>query len=728
MRTLSELLASARLVTLTGPGGVGKTRLALAVAARLADRYADGVAFVDLAPLRDERLVAATIAWSLGLRESGGRSAHELIREHLRDQQRLVVLDNFEHLLGAAPMVAGLLAGCPRLAVLATSRAALHVRGERRVAIEPLATPAAGARRSVAELAAYPAVRLFVEHAQVVAPFELDASNAEAIAAICRRLDGLPLAIELAAARAPLLSPEGLLRRLEGPLPVLTGGPRDLPDRQQTLRATLDWSYDLLRPAEQALFRRLAVFAGGWSVAAAEAVCTGGEVAAQYVFDHLAALVDRSLLQVRRPEEDDDEPRFGMLETIREYADQCLELSREAAQVRARHRDWFLALAERAPTDLAGPEEAAWHARLDREAGNLQRALEWDAEPTADAEPQLRLATALARLRRIQGRFPEARRYLETVLRRGTGASAIRAQAQAALGHLMLLQGEVDGAERLGAEAVETARTVGDAATLAHCLRLLGTALAQRQRNARRARAILEDALGVARTAGDPLRLASALMQLGLVVAPDDQAAGEQLLDEAIAVGRSAGDRPATALALGHRAAIALARGAATTARALADEARLASEAVGYRDGVVLGLWVRAADARAQGEYLAAREQYQAAIRLAWDEGHICSVCALLDHYAGLEAERGQVERAALLAGALDAACAARDIDLFRIWTMWWAAEPSATRARVRAGEPVLVAAWQAGRALSLAQAVHQVLEDTPPSDEARHRGPAEGD
>ena len=306
-----------RLLTLTGPGGVGKTRLALAVAAEVAGEYPDGAAFVDLAPVRDPVLVVSAVARPLGVREEGGRPLPELLAEHLADKRLLLVLDNLEHLLAAAPLVAELLASCPDLTVLATSRARLRIRAERAYPVPPLPVPDPGHPLPVDRLADIAAVRLFVERAQDVVPgFTLAPDNAGAVAAICRRLGGLPLALELAAAWTNLLPPSALLARLEERLPLLTGGARDLPARQQTLRAAIAWSYDLLAPEEQALFRRLAVFVGGCTVEAVAGVCgPDGELA---VLAGLTSLVDQSLLQVE--ESANGEPRFRMLETVREFA------------------------------------------------------------------------------------------------------------------------------------------------------------------------------------------------------------------------------------------------------------------------------------------------------------------------------------------------------------------------------------------------------------------------
>ncbi len=390
---LTRLLAppTVRLVTLTGPGGVGKTRLAVEVAARLADQFADGAVFVPLAPLREPALVLDGIARELGITDRGGRPRLERLTARLRARRLLLVLDNFEHLLPAAPLLADLLAACPRLVVLATSRAPLRLSGERQYPVPPLPPPDAGSASRPENLAHHPALALFAQRAGAVAPgFALTPETAEATAAICRRLDGLPLAIELAAAGVKVLPPRALLARLDRALPLLAGGPRDLPARQRTLRDTIAWSYDLLPPDEQGLLRRLAVFAGGWTLAAAEAVCgatsdqrpatsdtspptPSSSVQPSSVTGHsslavlrgLAALVDASLVQP--PAAGDPAtgaPRYTMLETVREYAAELLadppaSAAGEEEAVRRRHADYFLGLVEEAQQHLVGPEEGA---------------------------------------------------------------------------------------------------------------------------------------------------------------------------------------------------------------------------------------------------------------------------------------------------------------------------------------------------------------------------------
>ncbi len=328
--------SNVRLVTLTGPGGVGKTRLSLQAAAELVDDFAHGVYFVDLAPIREPNLVTSAIAATLRVRESGGQPLLAALKDYLRDKRLLLLLDNFEQVIDAAPVVAELLAAAAQLKVLVTSREVLHLRGEKEVSVQPLALPNPAQLPALEQLSQYAAVALFIERALDARPdFVLTNAHAPAVAEICARLDGLPLAIELAAARLKLFTPEALLARLGQRLPFLTGGPRDLPARQQTLRSTIDWSYELLDEDEQALFRRLGVFVGGCTLEAIDAVCTFADDASLGVQPEVAALVDKSLL--RRIGMPDGETRFGLLETIRKYALERLMASEEAEQLRRRH-------------------------------------------------------------------------------------------------------------------------------------------------------------------------------------------------------------------------------------------------------------------------------------------------------------------------------------------------------------------------------------------------------
>ncbi len=398
-----------RLATLTGVGGTGKTRLGLAVAATLLDHFPDGTFFVDLAPLRDPALVASTIARTLDIRETADRPYLQALHDTLREKSLLLLLDNFEQVLDAAPMVADLLAEAPRLKVLVTSREVLRLRAEHVFPVEPLAVPALHDFPALGQVAAYPAVALFVQRANDARPdFGLTSENAAAVAEICARLDGLPLAIELAAARVRVLSPDALLAHLNRRFVLLTGGARDLPSRQQTLANTIAWSYDLLSDGEKKLFRRLAVFSGGATLDAAEAVCDNGGDLGSSVIDGIAALVDKSLL--RQTGGLAGEPRFRMLETIREYADDRLldDEQVEMDAVRARHLEYFVTLAEQAREKLYGLDQLVWMNRLDAEQGNLRAAVE-RAAARGQFEPGLRIGAALTEFFKVRGPWREWR-------------------------------------------------------------------------------------------------------------------------------------------------------------------------------------------------------------------------------------------------------------------------------------------------------------------------------
>src|SRR6266702_2831716 len=391
------------LVTLTGPGGVGKTRLAIKVAADLASQFADGAAFISLAALKDPELVEPSVARALGVSEANGQALTERLLEYLRPRELLLLLDNTEQLLSAAPLATQALDAAPRLTLLVTSREPLRVRDERVVPVLPLALPDAEQLPDLETLAQVPAVALFVERVREVQPaFALTAANAQAIAEICRRLDGLPLALELAAARSNVLPPEALLARLEHRLPLLTRGARDVPQRQQTLRNTIAWSYDLLDESDKALFRRLAVFVGGFTLEAVQAVCVLDAASTMSssasdkdaVLDQLAQLLDKSLVQSQQGS--GGEPRFSMLETIHEYATEQLVASGEAITVQERHADYFLQLSEEADPQMFAPEREVWMERLDREEANLRAALAWSKADKSAVQTGLRLGGALA--------------------------------------------------------------------------------------------------------------------------------------------------------------------------------------------------------------------------------------------------------------------------------------------------------------------------------------------
>jgi poly(hydroxyalkanoate) depolymerase family esterase len=450
-----------RLLTLTGPGGVGKTRLALEVAHALRDQFADGAVFVSLAPISDPAVVASAIAETLEVQEASGQPLAERLKVSLRGKHLLLVLDNFEQVLAAAPLLADLLARCPQLTVLVTSRAALHLRGEHEVPVPPLALPDLRCLPDLTALAQYPAVALFVQRAQAVKlDFQLSSANAPAVAAICVRLDGLPLALELAAARVRMLPPHALLTRLSDRLKLLTGGPRDVPARQQTLRATLDWSYGLLDADEQVLFARLGVFVGGAALEAIEAVCDPQGDLPLDTLDGIESLLDKNLL--RRDEGVGGEPRFGMLETIHEYARERLEASGERERLRQQHATYYLALAEATEAAVTEPEGAAWLARLEAERDNLRAVLGW-ARERGDEELGLRLAGVLCR---PGGCICEGRRWLEALLAKGdTAPTEIQVRALLADGNLACYRADLQHARARGEESLTPGQFVDGAYT-----------------------------------------------------------------------------------------------------------------------------------------------------------------------------------------------------------------------------------------------------------------------
>ena len=486
--------ADVRLLTLLGPPGIGKTRLAIEVASELQDNFRDGVYFVGLAPISDPGLVVATIAQALGLREAGGQSFAMLLTNYLRDKQTLLVLDTFEQVIEAAPQVVELLTACPGLKMLVTSREALHVRGERQFPVQPLEMPPPGSRLPASEVLTYPAVQLFVERAQAVKPqFELSAENAGAVASICARLDGMPLALELAAARIKLFPAHEIASRLDRSLPLLTGGARDLPARQQTLRGAIQWSYDLLDADEKELFVRLGVFVGGCDLNGIEAVFQGPEGEGESdpdivdLLTQVESLLDKNLIQqVKRHANQSDEPRFSMLETIRQYALERLAESELEAQARAAHARYYRQLAETAEPELRGAGQAAWLYRLEAEHDNLRAAMRWFAE-RGDAQCGLQMAGMLWRFWYVRGYFTEGRRWLSQFLSM-SGAedrNSTRARALNGAGNLAYNQADYPTAQALHEESMAISKELDDRLNFAASLNNIGIILRRRGEYAR---------------------------------------------------------------------------------------------------------------------------------------------------------------------------------------------------------------------------------------------------
>lgn len=574
-----------RLVTLTGPGGAGKTRLALAVAAELGPELRDGAVFVDLASVRDPALMGPSIAQELELAEGGAPVAETLV-ENLRGRSMLLLLDNLEQLLPDVGLLAELLASAPRLLVLATSRAPLRLAGEHEYPVPPLALPEPDA--AFEELAANDAVRLFTSRARAVDPdFELHDGNAGAVARLCERLDGLPLAIELAAARSKLLSPQAMNQRLDQALDLLVGGAQDLPDRQRTLRATLEWSHGLLDEAERRLLARLAVFSGGWTLEAAESVC--GEDGLD-VLHALASLVDESLVRrLRRPS---GEARFAMLETIREFAVELLEASGEGEAMRRRHCEHLLARLEQAAADWhAGADpNASLFPLLDEEHANLRAALTWAAD-AGEPDLEVRLAITARWWWVVQGHLSEGRRFFDAAIEHAAGGSKELRAAACVQGFIFpFRQGDSRVAAQLVEESLDLYRELGDEEGIARAIAELG-GIAIHEGDLDRARERYEEAVPLFREQGRGSRVAAALGNLGTIAHMQrDYATAVGYYDEAIELSKVSGDIDGAAVNLHNLARSELALGRADAGLEALGESLAIARELGYREVIAYGL------------------------------------------------------------------------------------------------------------------------------------------
>jgi predicted ATPase/transcriptional regulator with XRE-family HTH domain len=544
----------ARLLTLTGPGGVGKTRLALQAAGQAAGRFPDGTGFVALAPLGDPALVLPTMARALGLNEAEYRTPAEALHAFLREKRFLLVLDNLEHVLEAAPDVADLIEASPGLSVLATSRAPLRVRGEQEYPVGPLALPASTLSPSAEEVATSPSGRLFVERARAAYPaFDLTSENARAVAAICWRLDGLPLAIELAAAKARFLDPATLLSRLDRALS--TSWARDLPDRQRTMRATLDWSHDLLEGPERTLFGRLSVFAGGFTLEAAEAVGACADLGGEEVIDLLGRLVEQSLVTTRPGP---GGVRYGMLEPVRQYALEKLEEAGAPEDARRRHAAFYLAFAEEAEPRIKGWDQIEWLDRLEADNDNLRAAIAWSLEAD-DAPSAARFGWALGMYWTMRARHTEGRLLIEQAMARDGLPDGLRARGL--WGLMACVYGSSDNGHlmALAEEGVALSRKAGDARAESHALGMVGFASLQLG-DLDRANLALEEALRAFREQGDDWGAAHVLTHLAVVpVRRGDYQLAARYSEEALELTRKTGDRLAANIALHLMAQAALA-------------------------------------------------------------------------------------------------------------------------------------------------------------------------
>ena len=694
-----------RLLTLTGPGGVGKTRLGLEVAKQVLDWFDEGVCFVALAPVSEPDLVPSAIAQALGVRRSARQGMAEALEQYLRERQQLLLLDNFERLLDAGPPLAQLLGACPHLKVLVTSRVVLRLRGEHRYEVPAMALPPAG-YQPPAEVDRYEGIHLFAERARAArSEFEITADNAPAVIELCRKLDGLPLAIELAAARVGLLPPEAMLARLGNRLALLTGGARDLPDRQQTLRATLDWSYDLLDAEERSLFARLAVFVGGWTLDAAEAVCDIGDEAE--VLRHTSALVDESLVQQTNAH---DEPRFTMLETVREYALERLEQSGEMERSRRRHAGYFLRLAEEEERESRGPLQGAWLDRLETEHDNLRAALAWSLGPWGDTQTGLKLTGALSHFWYMREHHSESRTWLKSALERSGDATAARAKVLVGAARLAWFQGELPRSHALAKESLALYKDLGDDAGAAFACLVLGRTEVS-QGNRQHGETLVEESLVSFRQQENMWGISRALIVLGAAALFDEDIdRAKTQFQKSLQICRDLEDAEGIALSLLYLGYAAHMLGEEALSSTLLEQSLAVFEDLGDSRGVAEVLLEQGRVAHAQGDDTRAASLCRQSLALSSKLENKSHIAFCLTVLAGATQATGDAERAARLFGAAHTLLESLDAVLDPAGTLEYEDNLAATR--VQLSEDPFTKAWQEGKTMTLEQTITEAMNN----------------
>ena len=722
-----------RVLTFTGPGGTGKTRLALQIAADLLPDFNDGVYFVDLAALKDAALVIPTIAQTLGVQEVEGRLLADTLKQSLRDKKTLLVLDNFEQVVDATPQLSALLSATRNLRVLITSRTLLRMAGEHEFVVPPLELPDLKRLARLELLRTYEAVALFVERAQAVKPyFDLTNENGPAVAEICVRLDGLPLAIELAAARVKLLTPQTLLERLGSRLELLTGGMRDLPARQQTLRNTIGWSYDLLEPPEQILFRRMSVFVGGCTLDTVEAIIAGIDRADDQVaapdltlppledlsplgmdtLEGLGSLMEKSLIRQESSLGNADESRFTMLQTIHEYAEERLAAANEEVPLRKRHAIYFLSLAERAEPKLYGPERSTWLVRLEEEHDNMRKALDWLCSPGQDdPEPGLRLAGALGMFWQLRGYVTEGRERLARITGNAstTKPTAARAKSLLMAGRLATVQSDFPAARDHYEASLALWRELGNKRAIAASLDGLANVAAEEGDYAA-ARGYYEENLTAWREANDQVGINSSLNNLAIIATREgDYEQAAELLRESLIKLRELGDTQRTAQALNNLGNVRFAQGDYTQAWPLFEESALLERELGNKQGLARSLGNMGKSALRLGDYSHARSLLEESLNLRVELGDRIGISKCLAGLAEVNRAKGNGELAAQLLGASEAILTTTSSKL----------EPSdrsehesyVTTARQHLDKEAFAASWDQGKAMTLEQAVATALK-----------------
>jgi predicted ATPase/DNA-binding CsgD family transcriptional regulator len=717
MAEIEQGLSSTRLLTLTGAGGSGKTRLALEVARHLAAEYQDGVWLVELAPLSEGALVPKEVAKALGVSERPAQPLADTLAEVLRDRKLLLLVDNCEHLLEAiARLVDSLLDSCPHLSILATSREAIGVEGEVRWLVPPLSVPANGS--SSEELEGYESVRLFVERAGGRDPsFSLSPQNVRAVAEICGRLEGIPLAIELAAARVGPLSPKQISARLGRSLDLLTRGGRTAEPRQRTLKGALDWSHELLSGPEKVLFRRLSVFAGGWTLKTAETVASGDGVAEGEILDLLFGLVDKSL--VLAEEHEGVSLRYRMLEPVRQFAREKLEESDESGTLRRRHADFFLDLAESARPELRGPEDRKWLERLESEHDNMRVALSFALE-SEEAGLALRMAGALGTFWHMHSHSDEGRKWLEAALARDEKAPVVvRIRGLEALYWLAHDRWDHDRAEAIAREAMELSAAAQIEASLAASLRIMSAGPAWVRGDYQRGRELLEQSLRISREAGDRIMIAEALLQLAATAwGVGDTERGKEIYEEGVILCREAGYTfrlPDFLFSLGYQL---LLEGDYEQGATLNEEAVAICREHGYKRSLNFALDNLGWATLLQGDHTRATSFYEESLAISKELGDKACASESLDGLACIAGATGEPARAARLFGAAEAmrdtlseAVAFQHTSEEAAWR-----EPSRARARSRLGETAWVDTLSEGRAMGLKEAIEYAISPEKPS------------